>query len=81
MRRFLAYDAVYSHKTGKNVITYVIYSGGIKSVKTELNMGLFTYRIQPIYLKDRNADEVFEKYDKNKKTEQSLRKKIMQAYR
>ena len=24
-------------------------------------MGLFTYRIQPIYLKDRNADEVFEK--------------------
>ena len=39
----------------------MIYSGGIKSVKTELNMGLFTYRIQPIYLKDRNADEVFEK--------------------
>lgn len=61
LRRFLAYDAAYSHKTGKNVITYVIYSGGIKSVKTELNMGLFTYRIQPIYLKDRNADEVFEK--------------------
>ena len=61
LRRFLAYDAVYSHKTGKNVITYVIYSGGIKSDKTELNMGLFTYRIQPIYLKDRNADEVFEK--------------------
>ena len=61
LRRFLAYDAVYSHKTGKNVITYVIYSGGIKSVKTALNMGLFTYRIQPIYLKDRNADEVFEK--------------------
>ena len=61
LRRFLAYDAVYSHKTGKNVITYVIYSGGIKSVKTELNMGLFTYRIQPIYLKDRNTDEVFEK--------------------
>lgn len=61
LRRFLAYDAVYSHKTGKNVITYVIYSGGIKSVKTGLNMGLFTYRIQPIYLKDRNADEVFEK--------------------
>lgn len=61
LRRFLAYDAVYSHKTGKNVITYVIYSGGIKSVKAELNMGLFTYRIQPIYLKDRNADEVFEK--------------------
>ena len=59
LRRFLAYDAVYSHKTGKNVITYVIYSGGIRSVKAELNMGLFTYRIQPVYLKEKNADEVF----------------------
>ncbi len=29
LRRFHAYDAVYSNKTGKKVITYVIYSGGI----------------------------------------------------
>ena len=61
LRRFLAYDAVYSHKTGKNVITYVIYSGGIQSVKAELNMGLFTYRIQPVYLKAKNAEEVFDR--------------------
>ena len=60
-RRFHAYDAVYSNKTGKQVITYVIYSGGITNVKSELNCGLYTYRVQPIYLKDKNADEVFQK--------------------
>ena len=31
LRRFRAYESVLSHKTGKNVITYVIYSGGIGS--------------------------------------------------
>ena len=59
LRRFHAYDAVYSNKTGKQVITYVIYSGGINNVKSELDCGLYTYRVQPIYLKDKNADEVF----------------------
>ena len=59
LRRFHAYDAVYSNKTGKQVITYVIYSGGITNVKSELDCGLYTYRVQPIYLKDKNADEVF----------------------
>ena len=59
LRRFHAYDAVYSNKTGKQVITYVIYSGGITNVKSELDCGLYTYRVQPIYLKNKNADEVF----------------------
>ena len=47
LRRFHAYDAVYSNKTGKQVITYVIYSGGITNVKSELDCGLYTYRVQP----------------------------------
>ena len=61
LRRFHSYDAVYPNKTGKQVITYVIYSGGITNVKSELDCGLYTYRVQPIYLKDKNADEVFQK--------------------
>ena len=61
LRRFHAYDAVYSNKTGKKVITYVFYSGGITNVKSELDCGLYTYRVQPIYLKAKNADEVFRK--------------------
>lgn len=59
MRRFRAYEAVYSNKTGKNVITYVIYSGGITETKTELDCGTHTYRVIPIYLKDKDADTVF----------------------
>lgn len=30
-------------------------------MKSELDCGLYTYRIQPVYLKDKNADEVFRK--------------------
>ena len=30
-------------------------------MKSELDCGLYTYRVQPIYLKDKNADEVFRK--------------------
>lgn len=61
LRRFHAYDAVYSHKKEKKVITYVIYSGGITHVRTELDCGLYTYRISPVYMKEKNADEVFRK--------------------
>lgn len=61
LRRFHAYDAVYSNQTGKKVITYVIYSGGITDIKSELDCGLYNYRIQPIYLKDKNADDIFQK--------------------
>lgn len=74
LRRFLAYDAVYSHKTGKNVITYVIYSGGIQSVKAELNMGLFTYRIQPVYLKEKSADDVFDRLNEKQRHGEKLTK-------
>ena len=59
LRRFHAYEAVYSNKTGKQVITYVIYSGGIQHVKEELDCGLYTYRIHPIYMKEFNAGQIF----------------------
>lgn len=42
LRRFHAYEAVLSHESGKSVITYVIYSGGIKNSKTELDCGVYT---------------------------------------
>lgn len=66
LRRFQAYDAVYSHQTGKKVITYVIYSGGITKVNPELDCGFYTYRIQPIYLKDKDADAVFRRLRKKR---------------
>lgn len=53
LRRFHAYEAVLAHESGKNVITYVIYSGGIKKTKTELDCGAYTYRIMQSYLSHR----------------------------
>ena len=34
-------------------------------MKSELDCGLYTYRVQPIYLKNKNADEVFRKLKQN----------------
>lgn len=60
LRRFHAYEAVLSHESGKSVITYVIYSGGIKNSKTELDCGVYTYRVIPVYMTARDAEEIKE---------------------
>ena len=58
LRRFHAYEAVYQHTTGKKVLTYVIYTGGITHTRDTLDCVLYTYRVHPIYLADRDADAV-----------------------
>lgn len=50
LRRFHSYEALFSHNTGKKVITYVIYTGGIKKSKGKLDCGAYTYRIMPVYM-------------------------------
>ena len=59
LRRFHAYEAVFSHETGKKVLTYVIYSGGIKNVTDTLDCGTYSYKISPIFLTQKSADEIF----------------------
>ena len=66
LRRFHAYESVLSHKTGKNVITYVIYSGGIEHTVTEIDCGMYSYRVIPIYLSDRDADTVLKRLQEKK---------------
>jgi len=66
IRRFHAYESVLSHKTGKNVITYVIYSGGIEHAVTEVECGIYTYRVIPIYLTAKDADSVLERLQEKK---------------
>ena len=80
LRRFHAYEAVFSHETGKKVLTYVIYSGGIKDTRAVLDCGGYEYRIFPVYLTQKSADEVFEYLKKKRKTENFLRKKSLQDY-
>ena len=59
LRRFHAYEAVFSHETGKKVVTYVIYSGGIQNVRDTLDCGIYSYKISPVFLTQKSADEVF----------------------
>ena len=64
LRRFNAYEAVVHHQTGRKVITYVIYTGGIKHALCELDCGIHTYRIRPVYLREKDADKILRKLRK-----------------
>lgn len=59
LRRFRNYEATTSYYHKVPVTTYVLYSGNIKNPVTELHEGVNTYRVIPIIMKDRNADELF----------------------
>ena len=60
LMRFHVYEALLMRKEKKKVITYVIYSGGIKKVKTKLDCGIYTYQVNPVYLTGHDADEIFQ---------------------
>lgn len=57
LRRFRTYEAVTSYQYQTEVTTYVLYSGTIKNPVTELTEGINTYRVHPIIMQDKNADE------------------------
>ena len=61
LMRFHVYEAILMRKEKKKVITYVIYSGGIKKVKTKLDCGIYTYQVNPVYLTGHDADEIFQR--------------------
>ena len=67
LRRFHAYESVLAHKTGKNVITYVIYSGEIKQTISEIKCGIYSYKVMPVYLADKDADTVLKRLEEKKK--------------
>jgi len=54
--RFRAYESILSHQTGKPVITYVIYSSGIKNPNSVLEIGINTYRVIPLTLANIDGD-------------------------
>lgn len=59
LRRFRVYEALLSHQTGKDVITYVIYSGNISNPCTVLNTGINQFKINGISMADKDGDEIF----------------------
>ncbi|MCD7743871.1 MAG: hypothetical protein LUI13_01035 [Lachnospiraceae bacterium] len=58
LRRFRSYEGNLSYQLKAPVTTYVLFSGKIKRPMTELIEGVNTYKIIPIIMSKRNADEL-----------------------
>ena len=75
LRRFRSYEAVTAYICHVDITTYVICSSTVKEILSELKTGHNTYRIIPIRLKDKDADELlarlFEKQKSGEKLERS----------
>lgn len=61
LRRFRVYDAHTEMTYKKPVVTYVLCSGKIKKIHSELKGGINSYRIIPLQMKQHNADVLFAK--------------------
>lgn len=61
LRRFRSYEAVMSQYYKVPITTYVLYSGNIRKPMTELQEGENTYRVVPIIMRDKNADQLIGK--------------------
>ena len=58
LKRFRMYEAVISYQNQRAVTTYVLFSGNIKRPMTEFKEGINTYKVVPIILRDKDADEI-----------------------
>ncbi|MCW6109218.1 DUF4351 domain-containing protein [Clostridium sporogenes] len=59
LRRFRAYEALLSHQTGKDVVTYVVYSGNIKNPGNTLETGISEFRVNSISMDSRDGDKIY----------------------
>lgn len=74
LKRFRVYEAQLSYKHKKPVTTYVLFSGRIKNPMTEFTEGINKYRIHPIIMQDRNADEVIVELQRKVEAEEEITK-------
>lgn len=59
LRRFRAYESLLSLQTGKDVVTYVVYSGDIREPKSSFKSGINNYNIVPISMANKDGDKIF----------------------
>ncbi|MBC2579184.1 DUF4351 domain-containing protein [Clostridium sp. DJ247] len=59
LRRFRAYESLLSHQTGKDVLTYVVYSGNIKAPRNTLITGINEYKVNTISMADKDGDKIY----------------------
>ncbi len=69
-RRFRSYEATLSMKTGKTVVTHVIYSSNARHHISEFPDGINIYKMDPISLQDKNAENILEQI--TEKTENGI---------
>lgn len=60
LKRFRCYEALVSYQHKVDVHTYVLFSGNIENPMIEYTSGYNTYRVHPIIMKGRLAEEVFD---------------------
>lgn len=63
LKRFRTYEVLTSYQYGVAVTTYVLFSGNIKNPITEYSEGINTYRVHPIIMQGRNADELLQRLE------------------
>lgn len=59
LRRFRAYEALLSHQTCKDVITYVVYSGDIRNFSSNFKTGINEFRVNAISMSDKDGDKIY----------------------
>lgn len=74
LKRFRVYESMTSYQHEAEVTTYVLFSGSIKNPMTEFSEGINTYRVQPIIMKHRNADELLENLEQKQKNGEVIAK-------
>lgn len=58
LKRFRVYEALASYEHKVAITTYVLFSGRIKKPMSEFTEGVNTFRIVPITMQSRNADQL-----------------------
>ncbi|BDR76143.1 DUF4351 domain-containing protein [Clostridium tetani] len=59
LRRFRAYEALLSHQTGKDAVTYVVYSGNIKNPGNTLQTGISEFKVNTISMASKDGDKIY----------------------
>ncbi|MBQ8559681.1 MAG: hypothetical protein IJ439_06860 [Tyzzerella sp.] len=74
LKRFRVYESQMSYQQERAVTTYVLFSGAIKNPMTEFTEGINTYRIEPIIMQDKDADEVIAQLQRKVDSEEEITK-------
>lgn len=72
LRRFHVYEALLNYSSGRDVITYIIFTGGIEDAIYEYTCGINTYTAYPIYMEAKDADCILENLKQKKANHEPL---------